>query len=237
MTNSTSGRRRWDVFLSHASEDNADVIHPLTEMLLDAGLRVWVDHKELQIGDRLLQRISEGLRLSRFGVVVFSPSFFGKQWTEAELEGLFQLDQQGASTILPVWHEIGLEDVRSHSPMLAGRLAVTTTSGVASVAAALYDRITDARGARKAALRKRMLDVQRSREALGSDAVLSIAQVAKLTGARPPQIRRWVRDRWIGINEAQSQFDVKETLAISVLNHWTAVMPRKDLHPRIPGTL
>jgi hypothetical protein len=43
-------RKKWDAFLSHAGEDKAAVAIPLTEMLLDGGLKIWTDYKELEVG-------------------------------------------------------------------------------------------------------------------------------------------------------------------------------------------
>jgi TIR domain len=62
----------WDVFISHASEDKIDLVHPLAESLQKLGLRVWYDDFTLMIGDSLRQSIDSGLAKSRFGVVVIT---------------------------------------------------------------------------------------------------------------------------------------------------------------------
>lgn len=77
----------YDVFLSHASEDKAEVVVPLAEALAARGVRVWLDRQQLTLGDSLSRRIDEGLTQSRFGVVVLSPSFFAKEWPQRELDG------------------------------------------------------------------------------------------------------------------------------------------------------
>ncbi|EDX82427.1 hypothetical protein S7335_875 [Synechococcus sp. PCC 7335] len=127
----------FDVFISHASEDKAKVARPLTEALTRAGLRVWLDELEIQIGDSLREKIDYGLSRSRFGVVILSPNFFEKQWPERELNGLFAIEEDGEKRILPVWHEVDKRVVRSHSPMLANRLAAQTSSGLKSVTSAI----------------------------------------------------------------------------------------------------
>lgn len=68
----------WDVFISYASEDRETVAAPLAEALRVNGLRVWYDQFELTPGKQLLQSIDEGLRESRFGIVVLSPHFSQK---------------------------------------------------------------------------------------------------------------------------------------------------------------
>jgi len=82
------GGQTWDVFLSHASEDKEAVARPLAEALSDRGVSVWLDVLELRIGDSLRRRIDQGIRSSRFGIVVCSEAFFAKGWPQYELDGL-----------------------------------------------------------------------------------------------------------------------------------------------------
>jgi len=63
----------WDVFISHASEDTNEVAVPLANELRRRGIRVWIDARELEIGDKLREKVGEGLTRSRFGVVVITP--------------------------------------------------------------------------------------------------------------------------------------------------------------------
>lgn len=123
----------WDVFISHASEDKEGFVHPLAEELTRLGVRVWYDKFTLKVGDSLREKIDYGLRYSRFGVVVLSPYFFSKDWPKKELDGLVALEVDGRKVILPVWHNVSRDDVASYSPILAGRLAVSTSTGLANV--------------------------------------------------------------------------------------------------------
>lgn len=94
---------KWDVFVSHASEDKDPFVRSLADLLKAEGLRVWYDEFTLQIGDSLRRTIDRGLANSRFGVVVLSPSFFAKEWPQRELDGLSTRENNGAKVILPVW--------------------------------------------------------------------------------------------------------------------------------------
>jgi hypothetical protein len=129
---------RFDVFISHASEDKEEFVRPLAAALAAMGLRVWFDEWTLTLGDGLRKRIDEGLVASDFGVVVLSRHFFAKNWTQAELEGLFAKEMEGRKVILPIWHNITEKDLLQHSPMLAGKLAAPTNEGVESVARKIY---------------------------------------------------------------------------------------------------
>jgi TIR domain-containing protein len=124
-----------DIFLSHAFEDKA-VAREIASGLRANGRTVWFDEQELVLGDSLRRKISEGLAASRVGVVVLSHSFFKKEWTRWELDGLTARLMAGESNVvLPVWHEISDEDVRRFSPPLADLMAVRTSEGVEVVVA------------------------------------------------------------------------------------------------------
>ncbi|GHC21268.1 toll/interleukin-1 receptor domain-containing protein [Aidingimonas halophila] len=123
----------WDVFISHASEDKEEVVLPLAELLLASGLTVWLDKGEIFLGDSLREKIDEGLERSQFGIVVFSHSFFSKNWPKSELDGLFSREMGGEKVILPIWHEIGFEEIKRYSPLIAGKLAVSTSNGLNAV--------------------------------------------------------------------------------------------------------
>lgn len=119
--------REWDVFISHATEDKNEVVRPLAKALSAAGLRVWYDEFELRLGDSLRRKVDAGLARSRFGVVVLSPSFFAKNWTQYELDGLVTREMTGQQVILPLWHKITKSEVIARSPSLADKIARTTT--------------------------------------------------------------------------------------------------------------
>ena len=120
--------REYDVFISHASEDKDDVVRPLANALLTAGLRVWYDEFELRIGDSLRRKIDKGLASSRFGVIVLSSSFLAKGWTNYELDGLVTRSNTGEQVLLPIWHNITKKQVIEYSPSLADKLARSTST-------------------------------------------------------------------------------------------------------------
>ena len=92
----------YDVFISHATEDKENVVRPLAISLVSHGLKVWYDEFELRIGDNLRRKIDTGVSRSRFGVVVISPSFLGKNWTQYELDGLVSRELTDGKVILPL---------------------------------------------------------------------------------------------------------------------------------------
>jgi len=118
----------YDFFVSHASEDKEPVVIPLVNELCRLGARVWYDEFELRVGTRLRRSIDKGLTNCKYGVVVLSPSFFGKNWPEYELDGLTAREMGVEDLLLPIWHDVTREDVARRSPSLADRLALSTAN-------------------------------------------------------------------------------------------------------------
>ena len=132
----------FDVFISHTSEDKDEVVRPLAIALRDAGLSVWYDEFELRIGDSLRRKIDKGLANSRFGVVVVSRAFFGRDWPEYELDGLVTRTVSGDQVLLPIWHNVTKREVKDYSPSLADRVARSTaTHTVEEIAAEIFEVI------------------------------------------------------------------------------------------------
>ncbi len=133
----------WDVFISHASEDKNSIARPLANKLAESGLKVWLDEAELFVGDRLREKIDVGLIKSQFDVVVLSHSFFAKEWTRSELDALVSKEIAGNKAILPIWHNLEFEDVRNVSPILAGRLGISTGKGLELVKSEIVKAINE----------------------------------------------------------------------------------------------
>ncbi len=133
----------YDFFISHAHEDKDDLVRPLAEALQERGLVVWYDEFELKVGDSLRRSIDRGLAKSRFGIVVLSPSFFAKNWTQYELDGLVAKEMLGGKVILPIWHKVSKNEVLGYSPSLADKVALSTSQYTVEE---LADRLVDAIG-------------------------------------------------------------------------------------------
>ena len=138
---STTTQPQWDVFLSHASEDKDDFARPLATALEAKGLAVWFDEFTLKVGDSLRRSIDKGLAGARFGIVLVSPRFLEKEWPQKELDALMGRESHGAKIILPVWHNVDAAYVRRFSPLLADRLAASSSKGLEQVVADLMSAI------------------------------------------------------------------------------------------------
>ncbi|WP_423807866.1 DUF1883 domain-containing protein [Photobacterium damselae] len=118
----------YDVFISHASEDKEQFVRGFADALKKHGLNVWYDEMTLKIGDSLRQKIDKGLANSRVGLVVLSPSFIKKGWTNYELDGMVTRSISGEQVLLPIWHNITKQEVVDFSPSLADKVARSTAT-------------------------------------------------------------------------------------------------------------
>jgi TIR domain-containing protein len=125
--------KKYDVFISHASEDKQTVVTPLAAALAEEGLSVWLDQYEITVGDPILRKIDEGLKQSLFGVVILSKAFFSKFYTMTEFQTLMQR-QELTKTILPVLHDMDQVELEQRVPALAGLLNTRTQDGPQIVA-------------------------------------------------------------------------------------------------------
>lgn len=137
-----SGGETHDVFISHASEDKDELVRPLANALISKGLNVWYDEMTLKIGDSLRQKIDKGLANSKVGLVVLSPSFIKKGWTNYELDGIVTKTVSGEQVLLPIWHNITKQQVVDFSPSLADKVARSTgTHTIEEIAIEIFELI------------------------------------------------------------------------------------------------
>jgi TIR domain len=122
---------KWDLFISHASEDKETFVRPLAIALSQLGAKVWYDEFSLELGDSISRSIDKGLAESKYGLVVVSDTFIRKKWPEYELRGLISREIGQEKVILPIWHGVTRDQVVAFSPPLADKLAFNTANASA----------------------------------------------------------------------------------------------------------
>lgn len=202
----------YDVFICHAYEDKGTFVHPLAEALRDERVEVWYDKFSLKLGDSIRRSLDEGLRQSRFGVVVLSKAFFNKRWPQYELDGLTEKEMRGRDkVILPVWHDVGHADVFRFSPPLANRQAVSSDKGIHRVVQAILDVVRP----------------QASPLIVARDILLE-------WGVTPPVI---TDKYWLDVVEASNRVSCTGATVPpeSAWNRWSFPLPPKEGGPRLWG--
>lgn len=122
---------RYDIFLSHASEEKETFVDELYNGLKKANFRVWYDKDEIRWGDHLKTKITEGLENSEYGIVVISKNYFAshKEWTFMEFEKILT-----SNKILPILYDIDMPTIKKDYPKehdkLKNWLAITSNIGL-----------------------------------------------------------------------------------------------------------
>jgi len=131
---------KYDLFISHASDDKDDLVRPLVGELERLGIKVWYDEFTLKVGDSLRKKIDLGLANSKYGTVVLSSSFFAKNWPQYELDGMVAKEMNGHKMILPIWHKVSKDEVLNFSPTLADKVALNSSlNSIEEIAAQLAE--------------------------------------------------------------------------------------------------
>ena len=111
-----------DIFLSYNKADKKwvhDLAARIESETLDGTpasrrLSVFLDEWDMDIGDNLINKMNEGLKISQFFAVVMSPEFFGSGWTNFEWTHVVSQDPMNAQRrIIPIFlREVSLDGKR-----------------------------------------------------------------------------------------------------------------------------
>lgn len=114
-----NSEKKYDVFISYASEDKDSFVRALAVELERYSIRVWYDEFTMKLGDSLTKLIDTGLQSCRYGVIVLSKHFLEKNWPDYEYRSLLSRQVNGENVILPLLYGISVDDVRAYSLYLA----------------------------------------------------------------------------------------------------------------------
>ena len=146
MQNRLTNASQPDTFICHASEDKEALARPLHKALTELRLHAWLDESDIPWGESIRQRIDQGISVCRSATVILSRIFFDKYWTQYELDGIFQRRMGEGMPLFPIQHGITIEEIRGHSPSLAGiNLLNSNEHTIERIAAAIADRLGEPR--------------------------------------------------------------------------------------------
>lgn len=124
--NKTS-HKQYDVFISHANKDKSDYVDLLYMSLKKLGINIFYDTEVLSWGDNWKKVILDGTESSEFAIIVISENFFDREWTEKELnEFLKKQNSSGQKIVLPLLHNISLEQLKAKYPALGDIQVIDT---------------------------------------------------------------------------------------------------------------
>lgn len=119
---------RKDIFICHASEDKSEIVIPLVKAFLEAGISYWYDEAEIEWGDSITQKVNEGLRISRYVIVILSEAFISKNWPQRELNSALNIEaSSGEVRVLPLLAgtEVTKKRILSEYPILNDKFYLT----------------------------------------------------------------------------------------------------------------
>ncbi|PTK07056.1 toll/interleukin-1 receptor domain-containing protein [Mammaliicoccus sciuri] len=118
----------YDVFLSHSNLDKEEYVSELSDKLTNKGLKVFEDEKVFEIGQSQTQMMNMGILNSRFVVVFLSRNFIESGWSKYEFISFLNREiNEKNIIILPIWHDISIEEVREYNPYLVDKHALSTS--------------------------------------------------------------------------------------------------------------
>lgn len=114
-----SAKYEYDVFVSHANANKQSFVDSLYDQLNRLRIRIWYDSTEIDWGDGLKEKIQEGLSKCRFGIVILSPEFIERKWTNQELsELLTRQNESHEKVVLPLLYNLTVEQMKEQYPVL-----------------------------------------------------------------------------------------------------------------------
>jgi hypothetical protein len=133
--------KKYDAFISYAIEDKNPVAEGIFSYLENKGIKICYVGRQLKVGDEISTIIYSGLKKSKYGIIILSPSYT-RHWTVVEFYAFLEREQlEKKKLILPVWHNIDYKKVKKQYPILADRVALLTSDGLENTAQKIYEAI------------------------------------------------------------------------------------------------
>lgn len=127
MGKEVNNMAQYDLFISHANSDKLAFVNELYDSLNELGITIFYDKATLDWGDNWKNKILEGVEKAEFAIIVISENFFGREWTEKELnEFLKRQNANGQKLILPVLYNISIDQLREKYPNVADIQAINS---------------------------------------------------------------------------------------------------------------
>lgn len=113
-------QQRNGIFLSHASEDKENIVEPFIKCLENAGIsNIWYDKNQIEEGHSIIREINRGLENSKIGIVIITPHFIRKSFTNWELDCLTYLMIYNRIRLIPLIKNIAKEEIIKKYSLMA----------------------------------------------------------------------------------------------------------------------
>lgn len=92
-----------DFFISHSSETKQKIAIPITQILTNIGFDVWLDRKQISVGQHIYPQIVDAIKLSAYCIAIIDDTFLQKTWPLKELQ---YFHKKSDNNILPIFVNI-----------------------------------------------------------------------------------------------------------------------------------
>ncbi len=130
------GAADFEIFISHASEDKAEIARPIFAACEKLGLKAFLDEEHIAWGQSFTKKINTALGSARTILIIVSSSSVSKEWPLAEINTALGLEVSGQKTVLTVM--VGQPDL-THLPLVRGKKWVDWNGEPFAIAKQLRD--------------------------------------------------------------------------------------------------
>ncbi|XP_071696773.1 TMV resistance protein N-like isoform X1 [Rutidosis leptorrhynchoides] len=110
---SSSGSRKYDVFLSFRGEDTRkNYVDHLYKALSDKLIHTYKDDQTLPRGDSIGPSLLTAIEESQIAVIVFSQNYADSSWCLDELAHIMKCRDERGLTVIPIFYNVDPSDVR-----------------------------------------------------------------------------------------------------------------------------
>ena len=128
------GADDFDIFLSHASEDKAEIAQPIFEACTRAGLKAFLDQAHIGWGENFAKKINTVLGSARTVLVIVSSNSVSKEWPLAEINTALAFEVERKKRVIAL--VVGKPDL-SKLPLIKAKNFMTWTGDPKPIVAAL----------------------------------------------------------------------------------------------------
>lgn len=128
------GADDYEIFLSHASEDKADIARPIFEACKKAGLKVFLDEEHIGWGENFTKKINTALGAARTVLIIVSSNSVSKDWPLAEINTALAFEVERKKRVVAL--VVGKPDL-SKLPLIKAKNFMNWTGDATPVVAAL----------------------------------------------------------------------------------------------------
>lgn len=93
----------FNVFICHSSQDK-NVVEDIIEDFKREGVTYWVDHEQIEYGDEITGKIEDGLKNSKYTVVILSKNLGTSNWCKKEYGPILnrEYNKQSGKKVIPL---------------------------------------------------------------------------------------------------------------------------------------